>query len=95
MINEEMQDNTVRNDVPYFFHYSSHFLVKLRIQLSDLRNVASYRAKKNETVLLFSLLLIFSYIAVVCACTKLATHRPNVTLIIGEILELTALRERT
>ena len=40
MIDEKIQDNTVTNGVPYFFDIFRIFLVKLRMQLSDLHDRA-------------------------------------------------------
>ena len=54
-IDDKIQDSTVMNVVSYFFPTILRLLlVKLRIQLSDMREMTSHRAVKNEAVYCFS-----------------------------------------
>ena len=45
--------------------------VKLRIEISDLSKMTSYRAKENEAVLLLSHLLIVVGLFIICSCKKM------------------------
>ena len=59
MIDNKIQENSVMNGVSYCFRTIFRLLlVKLCIQLSDLRELTSYRANENKAVLLFSRLSI-------------------------------------
>ena len=67
MIDDEIQDNTVMNDVAYLF---PPFCTKLRIQQGELSEMTSYRANEDEAILLFSRLLIVASFFVMCTCKK-------------------------
>ena len=69
MIDHRIKDNTVINGVSYFFSlFFRPLLGKLRIQLSNLSEMMSYRANKNQSVPLFSRLLIVARLFIVCTC---------------------------
>ena len=76
MINDKIQGNTVMNSD--FLAIFRLLLVKLCIQLSDLREMTSHGENKNEAVLLFSRLLIVASLSIVCTCMKMVTQRPHV-----------------
>ena len=73
MIENKIQENTVMLSTIFRF-----LLVKLRIQLSDLFKMTSYRANENEAVQLFSRLIIVASLFIVCIFKKMATQRPNI-----------------
>ena len=73
MIDNKIQDNTAMNGISYFFPlFSPSPCMKLRIQISDLSGVASYRASENDAVGVFSRVLIIAGLFIV----SLHTSRP-------------------
>ena len=74
---DEIQDDIAMNGISYFSGYFSPSLCELRIQISNLSVVTSYRSNENQIVVLFFRLSIVASLFIVCSCKKMATQRPD------------------